>query len=49
VVFPAVGSPAVVASEPPHPFESAAIIAGACAFLLAGLVLRKDRKLDIPA
>jgi thiol:disulfide interchange protein DsbD len=49
VVFPTVGSPAVVPSEPPHPFESTAIIAGACAFLLAGLVLRKGRRLDTPA
>jgi len=49
VVFPSVGSPAVVASDPPRPWESTAIVAGACAFLLAGLVLRKGRKLDIPA
>ena len=34
---------------PPYPWESAAIVAGAFAFLLAGLVLRKGRKLDIPA
>jgi thiol:disulfide interchange protein DsbD len=49
VVFPTVGSAAVVASEPPYPWESAAIIGGACAFLLAGLVLRKGRKLELPA
>jgi thioredoxin:protein disulfide reductase len=49
VIFPTVGSPAAAASEPPHPWESTAIIGGACAFLLAGLVLRKGRKLDIPA
>ena len=49
VVFPSIGTPAVVASDPPHPWESTAIIAGACAFLLAGLVLRKGRKLDTPA
>ena len=49
VVFPTVGSAAVVASEPPYPWESTAIISGACAFLLAGLVLRKGRKLDVPA
>ena len=49
VIFPSVGSSAVVASEPPAPWESTAIIAGACAFLLAGLVLRKGRKLDTPA
>ena len=49
VVFPTVGAPAGAASEPPRPWESTAIIAGAAAFLLAGLVLRKGRKLDIPA
>ena len=49
VIFPSVGSTAVVASEPPARWESTAIIAGACAFLLAGLVLRKGRKLDTPA
>lgn len=49
VLFPTVGSSAAVASESPYTWESTAIIAGACAFLLAGLVLRKSRKLDIPA
>jgi thiol:disulfide interchange protein DsbD len=49
VIFPTVGSAAVVASEPPHPWVSTAIISGAFAFLLAGLVLRKGRKLDTPA
>jgi thiol:disulfide interchange protein DsbD len=49
VLFPTVGSPAGVVAETSSPFESTAIIAGACAFLLAGLVLRKGRKLDIPA
>jgi thioredoxin:protein disulfide reductase len=49
VVFPTVGSPAVVTSVPPPCWESIAIIAGACAFLLAGLVLRKGRKLELPA
>jgi thiol:disulfide interchange protein DsbD len=49
VLFPTVGSPAGGVAEPSSPFESTAIIAGACAFLLAGLVLRKGRKLDIPA
>jgi len=48
VVFPTAGPPAV-ASEPPYPWESTAIIGGACAFLLAGLVLRKGRKLELPA
>jgi thioredoxin:protein disulfide reductase len=49
VLFPSVGSPASVTSVPPLPWESTAIIAGAFAFLLAGWVLRKGRKLDIPA
>jgi thiol:disulfide interchange protein DsbD len=49
VVFPAMESPAIVDSVPPYPWESTAIVAGACAFLLAGLVLRKGRKLDLPA
>jgi thioredoxin:protein disulfide reductase len=49
VVFPSVGLPAVAVNVPPYPWESAAIVAGALAFLFAGLVLRKGRKLDIPA
>jgi thiol:disulfide interchange protein DsbD len=49
VVFPTVESSAVVTSVPPPGWESIAIIAGACAFLLAGLVLRKGRKLQLPA
>jgi thiol:disulfide interchange protein DsbD len=49
VIFPSVGTPDQAASNPPHPWESTAILAGACAFLLAGLVLRKGRKLDVPA
>jgi thioredoxin:protein disulfide reductase len=50
VVFPSMGlPPAPAANVPPYPWESMAIIAGAVAFLLAGLVLRKGRKLDIPA
>ncbi len=32
-----------------HPFEGIAILAGALAFLLAGLLLRKGRKLELPA
>jgi thiol:disulfide interchange protein DsbD len=49
VVFPSVGLPAVAANVPPYPWESMAIVAGALAFLFAGLVLRKGRKLDLPA
>lgn len=32
-----------------HPWEGIAILAGGLAFLLAGLTLRKERKLDLPA
>jgi thiol:disulfide interchange protein len=32
-----------------HPFERIAILAGGVAFLLAGLLLRKGRKLELPA
>jgi thiol:disulfide interchange protein DsbD len=49
VVFPNAGPSPVAPSIPPYPWQSIAIIAGAFAFLLAGLVLRKGRKLDVPA
>jgi thiol:disulfide interchange protein DsbD len=49
VLFPNAAVVAAPASVAPHRWESIAIIAGALAFLLAGLVLRKGRKLDIPA
>jgi thioredoxin:protein disulfide reductase len=49
VLFPNAGAPPVAANIPPYPWESIAILAGAAAFLLAGLVLRKGRKLDVPA
>jgi len=49
VVFPNAGPAPVAPSIPPYPWQSIAIIAGAFAFLLAGLVLRKGRKLDVPA
>jgi thioredoxin:protein disulfide reductase len=49
VIFPSVGLPVVAANMPPYPWERVAIVGGALAFLLAGLVLRKGRKLDIPA
>jgi thioredoxin:protein disulfide reductase len=49
VVFPSAGRTAIAPNIPPYPWESIAIIAGAFAFLLAGLVLRKGRKLDVPA
>jgi thiol:disulfide interchange protein DsbD len=52
VIFPGVTtltSSSASASLPPHPWESVAILAGGLAFLLAGLLLRKGRKLDLPA
>ena len=49
VVFPAAAITPAAASTASHPWEWMAIFAGVLAFLLAGLVLRKGRKLDIPA
>jgi thiol:disulfide interchange protein DsbD len=49
VVFASAGSALVAANVSPYRWQSIAIIAGAFAFLLAGLVLRKGRKLDVPA
>jgi thiol:disulfide interchange protein DsbD len=49
VLFPTLISPVIAANVPPYPWERLAIVGGAFAFLLAGLVLRKGRKLDIPA
>lgn len=40
--------PAIVAT-PEHPWEGVAILGGVSAFLIAGLLLRKGRKLDLPA
>jgi thiol:disulfide interchange protein len=37
------------AAPPPHLWEGVAILGGGFAFLLAGLLLRKGRKLDLPA
>ncbi len=47
VLFPESGPPAVV-QTPSHPWEVVAIIGGALAFLFAGLLLRKGRRLDLP-
>jgi thiol:disulfide interchange protein DsbD len=47
VLFPQQAAPA--AAPTPHPWEGVAILAGGLAFLLAGLLLRKGRKLDLPA
>ena len=40
---------AAPAAPPPHPWEGVAILGGGAAFLLAGLLLRKGRTLDLPA
>lgn len=48
VLFPQ--SPVASAVEPPPPrWEGIAILGGGCAFLIAGLLLRKGRRLDLPA
>jgi thiol:disulfide interchange protein len=49
VVFPTAAALNAPPNIPPYPWEGIAIIGGALAFLLAGLVLRKGRKLDVPA
>ena len=49
VLFPVTTVSAAPNSLPPYPWETKAILGGALAFLLAGLILRKGRKLDVPA
>ena len=49
VVFPTTSSSAAASSLPPYPWETIAILGGAFAFLVAGLILRKGRRLDLPA
>lgn len=46
-LFPSHGAPAAAPSA--HPWEGVAILSGGLAFLLAGLLLRKGRKLALPA
>jgi thiol:disulfide interchange protein DsbD len=46
VLFPV--APAPLAGSPSHPWEGIAIMAGSCAFLSAGLLLRKGRTFDPP-
>ena len=46
VLFPEQAAPPAVTT--PHPWVGGAILAGGLAFLLAGLLLRKGRKLDLP-
>lgn len=48
VLFPQVPTAAAVQS-PPHTWQGIAILGGASAFLIAGLLLRKGRRLDLPA
>ena len=47
VLFPEQAASSAVSAS--HPWVGAAILAGGFAFLLAGLTLRKGRKLDLPA
>ncbi len=49
VLFPESAPAASILQTPSHPWEGIAIIGGALAFLLAGLLLRKGRRLDLPA
>jgi thiol:disulfide interchange protein DsbD len=49
VLFPGAEGAATAAPGQPHPWEGVAIIGGGLAFLLAGLLLRKGRRLDLPA
>jgi thiol:disulfide interchange protein DsbD len=48
VLFPT-SSSSPERSSPSHPWEGIAIVGGSLAFLLAGLVLRKGRRLETPA
>jgi thiol:disulfide interchange protein DsbD len=47
VLFPDTIAP--VTAAPSHPWEGVAIISGLFAFLVAGLLLRRGRRLDLPA
>ncbi len=49
VVFPDAALTPAANGAPSHRWEGMAILAGVFAFLVAGLVLRKGRKLDVPA
>jgi thiol:disulfide interchange protein DsbD len=49
LLFPGTGSAAPIASAQPHAWEGVAIIGGGLAFFLAGFLLRKGRRLDMPA
>jgi len=47
VMFPSAAAPAIRAAW--HPWEGIAIVGGASAFLFAGFLLQKGRRLDTPA
>ncbi len=49
VLFPGIQTAQVTAPQTPYRWERIAMIGGVLAFFLAGLVLRKGRKLDLPA
>jgi thiol:disulfide interchange protein DsbD len=49
VLFPVTAASAMPHSLPPPPWETMAILGGTFAFLLAGLILRRGRQLDVPA
>jgi thiol:disulfide interchange protein DsbD len=48
VIFPNTGTQVPAPNSPPQAWELIAIIAGFCAFLLAGFALRKGPKLSLP-
>lgn len=49
VIFPVTGVAATPTEIPPYPWERIAMLGGLLAFLAAGFVLRKGRKLEVPA
>jgi thiol:disulfide interchange protein DsbD len=49
VLFPATTSTPSAGATSGHRWEAVAILGGMLAFLLAGLLLRKGRKLELPA
>ena len=49
VLFPAPAAAAAAPDAPSHRWEIVAVVGGLLAFLLAGLVLRKGRNLELPA
>jgi thioredoxin:protein disulfide reductase len=49
VLFPGIPVAQVAAPAHPYPWERIAMIGGVLAFLVAGLVLRRGRNLDLPA